>query len=408
MIIKTRLLFLLCLFIGQVSLAQNEMIFVLKGETGKSLLANFNDLKIYSADIATFGKSDCAIPKLKQNTVLVAYKNKFRKDLRKAKFPVVYINRQILENPTEADIRKWYKKEVPAKPVKPNQNKPQITLNADKAQATQDYLDNYVGSEIKKITWSGDTKTCKAGDTSPELKHKVLQRINYFRRIAGLSDSVALNPAKSAKCQKAALMMAANFDLNHYPPKTWKCYTEEGAIAAGSSNLALGHGGPSAIDAYIRDKGTPSLGHRQWVLLPGLWEVGTGDTDNFNVLWVINDYKEYKGKSYKKPEYVAFPPQGYVPIPVVEDIDTWSFQIHNLDADADYSKAVVTMKDAQNKPITIAKIQITGSSGKLLSWQPEINYGLQRTEIIFWVSVRNVVMAGKVKNYDYKVILFQP
>jgi hypothetical protein len=57
--------------------------------------------------------------------------------------------------------------------------------------------------------------------------------------MAGVPAAVQFNSTLSRKAQRAALMMAANAALSHFPPTSWKCYAKDGAEAAASSNLSL-------------------------------------------------------------------------------------------------------------------------------------------------------------------------
>ena len=93
------------------------------------------------------------------------------------------------------------------------------------------------------IGWTGDVGDCRPGTVTEEHLDATLEMVNYFRVMTGLPGNVVFDPALNALCQQAALMMAAEGNLSHSPPTDWACYTEEGAEAAGNSNLALGASG---------------------------------------------------------------------------------------------------------------------------------------------------------------------
>ena len=65
--------------------------------------------------------------------------------------------------------------------------------------------------------WTGDVGACDAGTTSNTLKDDTRRRVNYFRAMAGLSSTITFDATKSAKAQKAALIMAYEGELSHYP-----------------------------------------------------------------------------------------------------------------------------------------------------------------------------------------------
>ena len=69
-----------------------------------------------------------------------------------------------------------------------------------------------------------------------------------------MENTVTENVDQSAKAQKAALMMKSNNKLDHFPPASWSCYTEEGSEAAGKSNLTMTKNA-EAIDSYISEPG---------------------------------------------------------------------------------------------------------------------------------------------------------
>ena len=144
---------------------------------------------------------------------------------------------------------------------------PQSAIDTSNRQAVVDaFRTLYLGALAVPNDWNGDAATCVAGTTSAAYVDATMQMVNYFRGMTGLTTSLPHNPTKDAKAQQAALMMEANQSLSHVPPTSWKCYTADGAEAAGLSNLAGGIAGAAAVEAYLRDGS--DLGHRRWVLLP--------------------------------------------------------------------------------------------------------------------------------------------
>ncbi|HQU54429.1 MAG TPA: CAP domain-containing protein, partial [Saprospiraceae bacterium] len=107
-----------------------------------------------------------------------------------------------------------------------------------------DYQDNFIGSQVNltELNWTGSVMDtiCQPGTISSMAYERTLQRINYYRRLVGLPDSIRWDEVMSDKAQQAAVMMLANHDLSHDPPKTWKCWTQDGYDAARKSNLAFG------------------------------------------------------------------------------------------------------------------------------------------------------------------------
>jgi len=272
-----------------------------------------------------------------------------------------------------------------------------------RAKVLKDYQDNYLDLALSstQIKWTGNEENCQPGDTDPKVKELVLKRVNYFRRLAGLPDNIVMNSEKSRKCQEAALMILANRSANHFPPKSWKCYTDDGALAAGKSNITLGVPGPKAITAYMNDHGLENAGHRRWILYPKLKEVGTGDTGASNALWVIGD--EYKNYPDNMPEFISWPPPGYVPQPLA--FYRWSFSIPN----ANFKNAKVQVKKPDGTALNVKVEDLEDGYGENtlvwmisgITWFYDIG-----DEMVFDVTVSNVGIGGEIKNYSYKVVIF--
>ncbi|MCX8108124.1 MAG: CAP domain-containing protein, partial [Verrucomicrobiae bacterium] len=202
----------------------------------------------------------------------------------------------------------------------------------------------YAESENVDPEWTGDVSTCSSGTTSERFRNAVLLRVNWVRALAGVPAWVTFDHTYNTKAQQMALMLSANRAASHYPPPTWKCYTEDGAEAAANSNLALGSYGPDAIVRYIEDFGSfnSAVGHRRWILYPQTRVMGTGDIPSnphgppSNTLWILDSYANQVRPATREP-YVAWPPPGYVPYQVV--FARWSFAYPK----ADFSAATVTM-----------------------------------------------------------------
>ena len=79
----------------------------------------------------------------------------------------------------------------------------------------------YTASEgyAQNLAWTGNVTTGVAGTTEAAFKDDVRRRVNFYRALTGLPADIVFNDTKSAKCQEAALMMAANNALSHTPPR---------------------------------------------------------------------------------------------------------------------------------------------------------------------------------------------
>ncbi|WP_299455154.1 CAP domain-containing protein [uncultured Microscilla sp.] len=265
------------------------------------------------------------------------------------------------------------------------------------------YNEEYVPSILTEIGWSGNVSNCNAGITPTNTQNKVLQRLNFYRKLVGLPGNVVLNAEKSNKCQQAALMSRANNSLSHSPPTTWSCYTADGREASGKSNLSLGSAGSRAVDAYIRDAGSGNyfVGHRRWILYPKLQEVGTGDTDRSNALWVIGDIGPVP---LNMPDFVAYPPKGFMPQDLV--YPRWSFSIPS----ADFSNAKVTMTDASGNTVNLTqeKLNNGGFGDRTMVWVPENINITSADDVTYKVNITGVkLVSGETKDFSYEVTIFK-
>ena len=265
--------------------------------------------------------------------------------------------------------------------------------------ALEDYNTNYLGSEVSDPGWTGSTETCNAG-TLPQATHdKVIKRINYFRRMVGLNDNTTLDPSKYGMYQDAALMMKANSALNHTPPDTWICYTQNGYSGASTSNLALGAHASNAVTLFINDPGASntSVGHRRWILHSAKTQFSYGSTNSSMSLGVIG----VAGGNTKIPAFIAYPPNGYIPQTLT--FPRWSFGI----AGANFSAATVTMTgDSGNIPVTI--ISAGGSYGdKTIVWEPQGIVTNSNADVSYTVTVSGIAGAAQT-SYTYTSIIFKP
>lgn len=212
---------------------------------------------------------------------------------------------------------------------------------ANRQAVIDSYLAEFERTE-PAMEFTGNVGSCTPGTTSTAYQLSVLQRVNWYRQIAGLPD-VAYNPANHAAAQAGALISAAQGSLSHTPAASAKCYSALGYTGTSSSNLALGGAGVKAIDMYIDDFGpnNTGVGHRRWILSPELRGIATGDiprasnrsTWDANALYVFDTGTALATRDGS----VAWPPPGYVPDKVV--YDRWSY----VRLGANFANAQVTV-----------------------------------------------------------------
>ena len=284
----------------------------------------------------------------------------------------------------------------------------------DRQAALDLYLQEYLSYTATPINWTGDHVTCDPGVTDPAFRAAVLRRINYFRAMAGVPAQVTFSDDYNLKAQAAALMMSANNSIDHTPPTTWMCYSDLGAAGAVSANLAGGAYGWNAIRLYMQDPGSGNyfVGHRRWILYPQTQHMGTGDipyTPGYmaaNAL-VVFDEHIWEPRPPTRVEYVAWPPAGYVPYPVV--YPRWSFAYTG----ADFSSAVVSMSSS-GSALPVSQYPVVDGFGEnTLVWIP---MGLSdgaawpqpAEDTTYSVNIQDVLISGQSRNFEYTVIVFAP
>ena len=256
------------------------------------------------------------------------------------------------------------------------------------------YTDRLLPALRTAPEWTGDPALCEPGspEVQPEAavgreseasRQATFAAINYYRAMAGLQP-VTENPSYSALARQAALIMLAQEDLSHDPDPDWACYSEQGAIGAGLSNIAISWGGSSgasarAIEMYMDDYGSRNedVGHRRWLLYPPAAEFGTGSTERSNAVVVIGEDE----KADPRPESgVAWPSAGYFPWEILPTSRRWSYALPDADDCAagiaqqcwdDLDQASVTMT-RNGEPLAVDIITRGGHYGDpALVWETE-------------------------------------
>lgn len=275
--------------------------------------------------------------------------------------------------------------------------------STDRADVQSEFLEELLPALEVPIGWTGDVATCDPGAPSPAAQAATLTTLNYMRELAGV-DPVSLDPALSARAQKAALIMDSNDDLDHFPPQSWRCWTQEGADAAGSSNLALGISGAEAILGYMQDDGEHNtvVGHRRWILRPETAEFGSGSTTQANALWVFGD--DAPGATV--PQWIPWPVAGYFPSPL-EPLGRWSLSAS--DDTVSFGGATVTVTGPSGSPLTVQTYaEEQGFADNTLVWEVSDVVVPDGDDPITYHVVVNGISGGTSPSHEYDVHLFSP
>ncbi len=291
-----------------------------------------------------------------------------------------------------------------------------VVDTADREEVRNFFNTVYSGSEGFSVLWTGRHDGCVAGTTDAASRDLTALRVNYFRAMAGVPAAITFNDAWNAKSQQSALMMSANDNLSHYPPTSWTCFTADGYEGAGKSNIALGNAGPDAVTAYMEDfgGGNAAVGHRRWILYPQTQVMGTGDVPAVspyaaaNALWVFDG--NFGGtRPATRTAFVAWPPPGHVPYPVV--FARWSFSYPG----ATFTGATVSLtSNGQSIPVTLEPVQNNIGENSLVWYPSHLNpsapYSWPRpaADTAYSVTVRDVTIGGSKRSFSYDVIAIDP
>lgn len=270
-----------------------------------------------------------------------------------------------------------------------------------RSSAKKLYEDYYLGAKSTPTdtAWSGNEASCDAGDVPKATKDKIIMRLAYFRKAVGLNNSISENTTKSEKAQDAALMMKSNGTLDHFPPNSWSCYSEAGKEGAGNSLLTQ-YKNSEAIDSYIRDYGSENgpVGHRRWLLWPKLQEIGIGNTDTTNALWVLGNAGTPPADA---PEFIAWPPKGYTPKQLA--YQRWSFSI----VGADFNSTSISMRDENNQTVGLEIEELNTQFGdRTIVWVPSINTSNLSEDALYTINIKDVGINGQMETFEYEVTLF--
>lgn len=272
----------------------------------------------------------------------------------------------------------------------------------EKEIAREDFYINYFhtktkgkdenGQPIDLFDWNGNISKCDAGSVSPLVQQKVLDRINYFRRAAGVPE-VYFDPELNQYCQEAALMLTVNKKLDHQPPTNWRCYTNDGAYAANKGILTAGSNTSIAVTSSMAD--LSNTGSRASLLYPYNIRFGHGSTELNAVIFADIDSTK-ADTSYYTSNPICWPPKGYIPQMMV--FSNWTFAIHqNLDG----AKVEVKL-NGKNIPVKVEKPSYNYGI-PYLSFTPQFDQTKLGMESTFEVSVT----LSDGSNYSYSVIVFE-
>src|SRR4051812_19241936 len=276
---------------------------------------------------------------------------------------------------------------------------PASAAPADRASALAAY--DAVQQDLQvPAGWTGSVDACDIGAESSDSLTATLHTVNTLRDFASLPP-VAFDDALNHKALAAALMMKAEGRLSHSPDPSWKCYSDDGADGAGHSNLFFGYSGARAMVGYVEDPGTPSLGHRRWVLDAAGKTFGSGSTGDTNALYVVTDGNQFPRNTIPPNTRTAWPPEGFVPWPWV--FQYWSVTIggSGQSASFDPNTQVTVTVDGQQLPV-----HDVDPVGATLIWVTDVGDSLKTADHDLHVDITGGPIGGAAFPVSYIVKAF--
>jgi antitoxin component YwqK of YwqJK toxin-antitoxin module len=188
----------------------------------------------------------------------------------------------------------------------------------------------------------------KAGELSAPSLDEALKVVKLYRFLSGMPwQNVAIDPKLSAKAQHGAVVLHKLGNITHTPSKPAdmdEAFFKIAYAGCHESNLHMGLPSlPEAIDNLMDDSDGQNIGkvgHRQWILSPGLQRTGFGYADRFTAMHVI-DGARASSFDYR---FVAFPGEGYFPMALARPHSAWSVHLNAAKFQPLASGATVTVK----------------------------------------------------------------
>lgn len=183
---------------------------------------------------------------------------------------------------------------------------------------------------------------------------RALGEANFLRALSGLSE-LEIKEELNALCTQGAELLAANGELSHTPPQPEGMRDEDyarGCQAAGQSNLARfnwtdGDLLREAVLSFARDEGERNervLGHRRWLLYPGMKYTGFGQACDaegrtYALMYVMDD------SAQADYDLIAWPSAGYFPAEYLTNETFWSISPNPERYDLQNSCVTITLEE---------------------------------------------------------------
>lgn len=274
-----------------------------------------------------------------------------------------------------------------------------------KKMVQKDFVVNYYGSRVTTDTkskdknapiyqWNGHADSCKWGSMPDDVVLNIERRINYFRRMAGMSELISLTKQDNELCMFAVLMCEANKSMSHSPNAGWRCFIPAGADALSNSILSK-DANPSIAVTAAMGQNHATVGNRRWLLFPKAQFMGIGSSKTFTAIKAL-DYSRFMDSNKYKNQFIAWPPAKDCPKMLL--FKKWSFSL-----DADMNGATVSMKYSNGESIELKQENVVDGYGlNTLVWEPQLNANALEDNTAIQVNIK--LKNGKTYSYTVNAI----
>ena len=179
---------------------------------------------------------------------------------------------------------------------------------------------DYLGTRYRKEKYAVKASTrapYHAGVLKKEYLQDSLRQLQVYRFLCGLQYDLELHSSFNKLAQHAALISAANREIDHSPRRPAGMSREIFALCsegAGSSNLHQQQASLlSAINGFMADEDPSNIaavGHRAWCLNPQMRRTGLGECNNYQAMYSFDNSRTSRGKAV---DTVFFPARGHYP-----------------------------------------------------------------------------------------------
>jgi uncharacterized protein YkwD len=198
----------------------------------------------------------------------------------------------------------------------------------DRDSVIRGFNDTWLPTLNVPFSWTGSVDQCIPGSPSGEVRAAVLTQINYVRDQAGVGP-VSLAGTPNTVAQAAALIMDANDANSHQPPTSWKCWSQDGAAGAATSQLAVNVDPMQGVAGLISDPGSnnSATGHRKWLLDGAINVMGAGVTPGATAINTAG-FGNGDDDGHDWP-MVTWPTAGYFPEGILPESGRWSATVRD-------------------------------------------------------------------------------